>query len=157
MTLQSDISAPSSHGLLSYTDRIAAMWQDFLLLVGRIMIGWIFMQSGWAKIGNIPAYSQTFPRRGLQEWMAYISVPAEFLCGILLILGLATRYATVVLLVFMVVASLSSHAYWSVPEAQYRAQHTQFWKNVSMTGGLLVLFVTAAGRISLDRILSRKS
>ena len=154
MSLQS--SNPSSHHYLSCADNIAVMWQDFLLLVGRIMIGWIFMQSGWAKIGSIAAYSKTFPRRGLQEWMAWVSVPAEFVGGIFLIVGFATRYTVLVMLFFMVVASFSSHAYWSVPEAQYRGQHTQFWKNVSMTGGLVVLFVTAAGRWSLDHLLFRK-
>jgi putative oxidoreductase len=132
------------------------MWQDFLLLVGRVMIGWIFMQSGWSKIGSIAEYGKTFPRRGLQEWMAWVSVPAEFLGGIFLITGFATRYTVLVMLFFMVVASFSSHAYWAVDPKEYRAQHTQFWKNVSMTGGLVVLLATAAGRFSLDRLLFQK-
>jgi len=157
MTFQSDTS-PSSHPLLSHADRIAAMWTDFLLLVGRILLGWIFFQSGWQKIGNIPNYSKTFPARGLQEWMAYVSVPAEFIAGLFLIFGFATRYTVLVLLFFMVVASFSSHAYWTIEDARNRAmQSSQFWKNVSMTGGLLVLFVTGAGRLSLDRILSRRT
>ncbi len=88
--------------------------------------------------------------------MAYISVPAETICGLFLIFGFATRYSILVLLFFMVVASFSSHAYWSFPEAQRAVQSSQFWKNVSITGGLLVLFVTAAGRFSLDTILFRK-
>ena len=156
MTFQSDANSPSSHALLSHTDSIAAAWQDFLLLVGRILLGWIFFQSGWNKLGTIPAYSKTFPGRGLQEWMAYVSVPAEFLGGLLLILGFATRYTILVMLFFMIVASFSSHAYWNVADMRARAgQSSQFWKNVSMTGGLIVLFVTSAGRISLDRILFR--
>jgi putative oxidoreductase len=156
MTLQSDIS-PSSHELLSYADRIAAVWQDFLLLVGRILLGWIFFQSGWNKLGIIPTYAKSFPRRGLQEWMAYVSVPAEFVGGLFLILGFATRYTILVLLFFMIVASFSSHAYWSVPDAQRANQSGHFWKNVSMTGGLIILFVTTAGRFSLDRILFRRN
>jgi putative oxidoreductase len=155
MTFQTDTS-PSSHALLSHTDRVAALWQDFLLLVGRILLGWIFFQSGWQKIGNIPAYSKTFPRRGLQEWMAYVSVPAELVGGLFLILGFATRYTALVLLFFLIVASFSSHAYWSVPEAQRANQSSQFWKNISIMGGMIVLFVTAAGRLSLDRVLLRR-
>ena len=88
--------------------------------------------------------------------MAYISVPFETIGGLFLIFGFATRYTTLVMLFFMVVASFSSHAKWSVPEAQRAIQTSQFWKNVSITGGLLVLFVTAAGRISLDMILFRR-
>ena len=41
---------PSSHRVLSYADDIAVLWQDFLLLVGRVMIAWIFLQSGWGKL-----------------------------------------------------------------------------------------------------------
>ena len=149
-------SSPSSHALFSYADHLASTWQDFLLLVGRIMLGWIFLQAGWGKIFDIAGYATTFPRRGLEPWMAYISVPAETICGLFLIFGFATRYSILVMLFFMVVASFSSHAYWSFPEAQRAVQSSQFWKNVSITGGLLVLFVTAAGRFSLDTILFRK-
>jgi putative oxidoreductase len=147
---------PSSHRYLSYVDGLAITWQDFLLLVSRIMIGWIFFQSGWGKIGNIAGYAKSFPRRGLQEWMAYISVPAEFFGGLFLILGFATRYTVLVLLFFTIVASFSSHAYWTYPEAQRIAQSSSFWKNVAIKGGLIALFVSTAGRFSLDNVLSRK-
>lgn len=156
MAMLSDTDTPSSHALLSYTDRVAVMWQDFLLLVGRILLGWIFLFYGWGKLGNIPGYAATFPRRGLAEWMAYVAVPAEFLGGLFLILGFATRYTVLVLLFFMVVASFSSHAFWSVPDAQRGNQGAHFWKNVTIFGGLVILFVTGAGRISVDRLLSRK-
>jgi putative oxidoreductase len=147
------VPSQSSHRLLSYADGVAAMWQDFLLLVSRIMIGWIFLQSGWGKLGNIAGVGKSFPQRGLPEWMAYISVPAEFFGGLFLILGFATRYTVLVMLIFTTVASFSSHAYWSVPEAQRVSQATNFWKNVSMMGGMIALFVCAAGRTSLDYLL----
>lgn len=157
MTVFSESDSPSSHALLSYTDRLAAMWHDFLLLVGRVLIGWIFLLYGWGKLGNIPGYATTFPRRGLAEWMAYIAVPAEVLGGLFLILGFATRYTVLVLLFFMIVASFSSHAFWSVPEAQRGNQGAHFWKNISIMGGLMLLFVTAGGRLALDHVLSRKN
>ncbi len=146
----------SSHRYLSCADRLVALWQDFLLLVGRIMIGWIFFQSGWGKLGNIVGVAKTFPRRGLAEWLAYVSVPAEFFGGLFLIVGFATRYTIIVMLIFTIVASFSSHAYWGAPQAQRAAQASSFWKNVAIMGGLIVLSVSAAGRLSLDNFLSRK-
>ena len=89
--------------------------------------------------------------------MAYVSVPAEFVGGLFLILGFATRYTVLVMLFFLVVASFSSHAYWSVPDAQRANQSSHFWKNISMMGGLIALFVTTAGRFSVDRILFRRN
>jgi putative oxidoreductase len=61
-------------------------------------------------------------------------------------------------LFFTIVASFSSHAFWTFEDAARRAQqHTQFWKNTTMKGGLLLLFVTAGGRYSLDWLLARKA
>jgi putative oxidoreductase len=155
MSLQSDTN-PSSHAMLSYTDGFATLWQDFLVLVGRVMIGWIFLFYGWGKLFSIAAYSKSFPGRGLAEWMAYVAVPVEFLGGLALVLGIGTRYVVLVMLFFMVVASFSSHAYWSVPDAQRGNQGAHFWKNITIIGGLILLFATAGGRFSLDRILFRK-
>lgn len=151
--MDSQDSAPSSHPLLSYADGVAVLWQDFLLLVGRVMIGWIFFQSGWGKLFNIAGVGKTFPQRGLPEWMAYISVPSEFFGGLFLLLGFATRYTTIVMLIFTIVATFSSHAYWEAPEAQRVNQATHFWKNISIMGGFFILFVRAAGRFSLDNWL----
>ena len=154
--LDNSDGGPSSHPLLSYTDSVARMWQDFILLVGRVLIGWLFFDAGMRKIWTVAEYSKTFPRRGLQEWMAFVSVPAELFGGLFLMLGFATRYTVLVMLFFMVVASFSSHAYWAVDAKAYRGQYSHFWKNASITGGLVVLFVTAAGKISLDGLLRRK-
>ncbi len=154
MSIQSDSGA--AHPMLSHTDKLAAQSADFLLLVGRVVLGWIFVMYGWTKIFTIPEYAATFPRRGLSTWMAYIAVPAELFVGLALLLGFATRYAVLIMLFYMVVASFSSHAYWSVPEAQRANQMAHFWKNISMIGGLVLLFITGAGRYSLDWMLGRK-
>ena len=61
-----------------------------------------------------------------------------------------------VLIVFVIVASFSSHAYWTVPEAQRANQSSHFWNNITIIGGLVMQFVTAAGRLSIDRLLSRR-
>ncbi len=152
MSMQSNSSLP----VLSHADKLAAQWQDFLLLAGRIILGWIFVFYGWGKLFTIAQYSTTFPGRGLSPWMAYIAVPVEFFVGLALLLGFATRYSALVLLFFMLVASFSSHAYWSVPQAQVGNQTAHFWKNISMMGGLVLLFITGAGRFALDYMLAKR-
>jgi putative oxidoreductase len=58
----------------------------------------------------------------------------------------------------MAFATFSSHRYWTFTDpAQYGNQSSHFWKNVSMTGGLVLLFVTGAGRYAIDRLLMRKA
>jgi putative oxidoreductase len=124
----------SSHRALSAVDNVAASTANVLLLIGRILLGWIFVRSGWGKIFDIPTYAATFPARGLPTFLAYIAVPAEFFGGIALILGLATRYVVLVMIVF--IATFSSHRYWKFTDAAARrAQDSSFYKNLAMLGG----------------------
>lgn len=142
--------------MLSRADGLAAVWQDFLLLVARVLVGLIFLQSGWRKLMDIPAFVATMPRRDLPAFLGYVAPPVEFLGGLAILLGFATRYAALVMLLFTIIATFSSHRYWSVPEAQQANQQSHFMKNVSMMGGILLLFITGAGRLSVDRFLARR-
>jgi putative oxidoreductase len=147
----------SSHPALSGVDGMAASNSDVILLIGRIFLGWIFVRSGYGKIFDIPAYAATFPARGLPTFLAYIAVPAEFFGGIALILGLATRYLVLVMVIFMLVATFSSHRYWEFTDvAVRRAQDSSFYKNIAMLGGLLFLFVGSPGRFSIDAWLRKR-
>ncbi len=152
----SNSTPASSHSGLSMLDGVAHSSRDLLLLLGRIMIGAVYVTSGWRKLMDLPAFVATMPGRGLPDWIGYIAAPAEFIGGVLIILGLATRYAAVVMIIFTVVATLSTHNYWAYPIKDQGAQFVQFGKNNTMTGGLILLFVMAAGRFSLDAILRRR-
>ena len=71
------------------------------------------------------------------------------------ILGLATRYASLVMLLFMVIATLSNHRYWDYPAAAMQGQKSHFFKNLSIFGGFLVFYAIGAGRLSLDWMMTR--
>jgi putative oxidoreductase len=147
----------SSHPVLSHTDGLATSTSDILLLIGRILLGWIFVRSGYGKLFNIAAYSGTFPVRGLYPWLAYIAVPVEFFGGLALMLGLATRYVVLVMVIFMLVATFSSHRYWEFADLNARrAQDTNFYKNLAMLGGFFFFFACGAGRFSIDGWLRRR-
>jgi putative oxidoreductase len=147
----------SSHRYLSYADGIAAAWQDQLLLVARVLAGWIYLQSGFGKIMDPVTVATGLTRRGVPEILAYMAPFVEFFGGLALVLGCATRYAALLLILFTIIATWISHTFWTFPEGAPRNQQfTQFWKNVTMTGGLLALFVTGPGRFSIDRWLSKR-
>jgi putative oxidoreductase len=147
----------SSHPALSGVDGLAAGTSDIILLVGRILIGWIFVRSGYGKIFDVPSYASTFPPRGLPTFLAYIAVPAEFFGGLALMFGFATRYAVLVMVVFMLVATFSSHRYWDFADvAVRRAQDSNFYKNMAILGGIFFLFACGAGRLSIDAWLRKQ-
>jgi putative oxidoreductase len=149
----------TSHPLLSHTDGLAASTADILLLIARVMIGWLFLSSGWSKLTNIQGFVSylTNLKAPAPEIMSWIGAGVEFLVGLLLILGLATRYAALLCALFLIVATFLAHRYWEYPAAQMAAQKTNFLKNIAIFGGVLALFIAGAGRFSVDAMLSRKS
>jgi putative oxidoreductase len=153
MTLRND----SSHPALNCADGLATSTSDLVLLIGRILLGIIFVRSGLPKLFDIAGVAATFPPRGIPAFMAYISVPVEFFGGLALIFGLAMRYVVVLMVGFMLVATFSSHRYWEFADAAARrVQDSNFWKNMAIIGGFAFLFVTGAGRFSLDGLLRKR-
>ena len=131
---------------------------DFIILVARVMIGLIFVLSGWPKLLHFQATVANLTQRGVPEFLAYFAPPVEFFGGLALLLGFMTPYAALLMFVFTIIATAISHRFWEFTDpAQYRAQSSNFWKNICMMGGILLLWVTAGGRYAIDRVLFRRA
>ena len=154
----SDLPHGSSHATLSHADGAAASAADAALLVGRVLIGWLFLSAGWAKLMNIAGFVTYLTNLKVPNpaFWAWIAAPAEVLIGITLILGLATRYACLFTVLYLVIATALAHRYWEYPAAAQQNQYNHFVKNLAIMGGALFLFVTGGGRFSLDRMLAKK-
>jgi putative oxidoreductase len=96
--------------------------------------------------------------RGVPSFLAYPAVAAEFFGGLALLLGVATRYAVLVVLIFTIVATGISHRYWEFTEAvARRVQEGNFYKNLAIIGATLVLFVAGPRPLQCRWVVSRKS
>lgn len=154
MALQSG----SSHPALSCTDGIAASWSDVLLLVGRILLGWLFLASGIAKLGNIAGTTAYFTNLGMSPagFFAWFAGIFEFVVGAALILGIGMRYAALAAFIWVLIATAMAHRYWTYPAAQQVAQYNNFLKNLAIMGGALYAFVLGAGRYAVDAMLAKR-
>jgi len=129
------------------------LWQNFLLLAGRVLMGWIFVESGLRKLLGMDGFimsltNRRVPYAGVLGW---IGAAVEFLGGVALLLGAWTRCAALALIVFVIVATLIGHRYWEITEpAARRMQQSHFWKNVTIIGGFVLMLVTGGGRWSVD-------
>jgi len=130
-----------------------SLWQNFLLLVGRILLGWIFVESGFRKLLGMDAFIASLVRRNV-PWssvLGWIGAVVEFVGGAAILLGAYTRCAAFAIIVFVIIATLIGHRYWEITDVtSRRIQQTNFAKNVTIIGGLILLFVTGAGRFSVD-------
>ncbi len=144
--------------ILGYANSLAARVSDTVLLAGRLAMGIIFFQSGFAKLTGLGAFIGSLGNRGVPfpDFWGPVGAISEFTGGALIILGLGTRYAAALIVIFVIVATAISHRYWEFAEPARRLQQGQFYKNLAIAGGALFLFICAAGRFSLDALLLKR-
>jgi putative oxidoreductase len=126
--------------------------QNPTVLVGRILLGLLFVVSGFGKIGGFEATVGYIASKGLPvpQIVAALTILLELGGGLLLVFGFFTRWTALVLAVFTLLAALIFHSFWAAAPAQFNAQFVNFMKNVSIAGGMLVLAAFGPGAISLD-------
>ncbi len=119
-------------------------------LLGRILLAAIFVQSGVGKVLH-PAMTQGYMEKAgmpLAGMFLVLAILAELGGSLSVLLGLLTRWGATVLIIFMIPTTLIFHGH--VGE---QMQMIMFMKNVSMTGGLLILLANGAGKWSIDERL----
>lgn len=86
-------------------NRILENMQPFALLVLRAVLGLVMASYGWLKVaGGMPEFKGFVVTIGFPGWMGYLAAYGELIGGILLILGLLTRFAGFTVLMIMTVA-----------------------------------------------------
>ncbi|HXF80520.1 MAG TPA: DoxX family protein [Usitatibacter sp.] len=128
--------------------------QNTAALVGRILLAAIFLTSGFGKLTGFEGTvgyiaSKHLP---LPQVAAIIAILCELGGGILLLIGFKARWAGLVLAIFTLAAGLLFHDYWNLSDAaQAAANRINFWKNVAISGGMLMVFAFGPGRYSVDK------
>ena len=141
----------SSHPLLSHTDSIATGITDTLVLVARLLLAGVFLFTVW--FGSPTAGYLTSINFAAPEAMSLLARVVEWIIVISLVLGIGTRYGALLGLLFVIVASVTAHRWWGYPQAVQLMQYTFLVKNLGVAGGLVLVFVTGAGRFSVDERL----
>ncbi|MBI2964501.1 MAG: DoxX family protein [Deltaproteobacteria bacterium] len=131
---------------------VARRLQWLAPLVARLTVGWVFVATGWAKLHDLPKIVDYFGELGIPhpEIQAPFASANEFVCGLLVLVGLATRLASIPLIIVMLVAI-----------------RTAQWENVDSLGALLGLVewayvaifawlaIVGPGPVSLDALIGR--
>ena len=124
-----------------------------LLLVGRILIGILFLVAGIMKAMNIAGTTAYMTRLGFPapELMAYLSTIIEVGAGVLLIIGWQTRRVAWLLVLYVLIATGMAHRFWEYEAAQRGNQINHFLKNLALIGAMLLIAVTGPGSASVDK------
>jgi putative oxidoreductase len=126
--------------------------RDRLLLIGRVLIGMIFLFSGLGKIGGWQMVASMMAAKGvpLVSFTLALTILVEVGGGLSLLVGYKARAGAIILALFLIPTTLVMHAFWSAAGMEAQMQMVNFLKNLAIMGGLCALTVTGAGRYSLD-------
>lgn len=127
--------------------------KDPLLLAARVLLMVLFVLFGWQKLTGFSGTVAYMTSTGAPVPMlsAIIAVVMEFAVGIAIVLGFFTRPLALLLALYTFGTALIGHHYWTMTGMEQYANMINFYKNISIIGGLLLLSVTGPGRFSLDR------
>lgn len=114
--------------------------------VGRLLIAYIYITSGLAKVLDWSGNVHYMSTRHLPLIPVLLAIAAVIEIGgsICLITGYQARWAALIMFGYTIVLTLLFHNYWANPAGGM--QETHFRKNIAIAGGLLALAYGGPGR-----------
>lgn len=126
--------------------------QTVLPLIARSFLAAIFVQSGINKLLNFAGTQEVIASKGIPLPLIalILTIAVEVVGGLLVILGYKAWLGALLLFLFLIPTTLVFHNPLADP-----TQLTQFLKNLSVMGGLLMVVAYGSGAFSLDRSMAQ--
>ena len=127
---------------------------DEVILAARLFLATLFLIFGWRKLkdysGTVSQMVQDgFPMPVLAAGVAiFMELPVAFAVAV----GAFTRPSAVLMFLYTLGTSLAEHRYWTTTGVDHLASMEGFYKNLSIMGGFLLLYITGAGKYSIDEL-----
>jgi putative oxidoreductase len=128
--------------------KILNSFQPLGLLILRVALGVIFFTHGYPKLAHAnPAMQAMFVQHGLSAQFVYVAGVLETFGGLLLLLGLFTRAAALLLAIEMSVAMAKVHIVHGIMVVH------DYEFPLALAAACLALATVGAGAASLDHLL----
>jgi putative oxidoreductase len=127
---------------------------DWLILAARLLLTALFLIFGWRKLrdysGTVSQMAQLgVPMPVLAAAVAtFMELPVAFAVAV----GAFARPSALLMLLYTLGTALIGHRYWTLTGAEQVDSIDGFYKNLSIMGGFLLLYITGAGRYSIDAL-----
>ncbi|KAF3889813.1 MULTISPECIES: DoxX family protein [Nostocales] len=123
------------------------MLKKYISLVARSSLSLIFLESGVNKILHPVATQEFMAAYGMPQTGFFLvsAILVELGAGSSVLLGYKARWGAIVLVLFLIAATLIFHTNFSDP-----MQLGQFMKNLAILGGLLMIVQYGPGAVSFD-------
>ena len=126
-----------------------------VILAARLLLAMLFLIFGWRKLTDYPGTVSRMVQDGAPIPVAAtaVSIFMELPVAFAVAVGVFTRPSAFLLVLYTLGTALIAHRYWTVTGANKVDSMESFFKNLSVAGGFLLLYITGAGEYSLDAVL----
>lgn len=125
---------------------------DALILAARLLMATLFLIFGWRKLLDYSGtVSQIVELGGPMPVLAaavaiFMELPVAFAVAI----GLFARASALLLVLYTLGTAFIGHRYWTTAGGDKVDSMDGFYKDLSIMGGLLLLYITGPGQYSID-------
>ena len=125
---------------------------DVLILAARLLITTLFLIFGWRKLRDYSGtVSQIVQLCGpMPKLAAAVAIFMELPVALAVAVGAFARPSALLLVLYTAGTALIGHRYWSMTGTDQVDSMDGFYKNLSIIGGFLLLYITGAGKYSID-------
>jgi putative oxidoreductase len=125
---------------------------DEVILAARLFLATLFLIFGWRKLRDYSGTVSQMVQDGLPtpRLAAAVAIFMELPVAFAVAVGAFTRPSAVLMVLYTLGTSLIEHRYWTTTGADQLASMEAFYKNLSIIGGFLLLYITGAGKYSID-------
>jgi putative oxidoreductase len=127
-----------------------------LILAARLLLATLFLIFGWRKLRDYSGTVSQMVQLGLPTPVlaTVVSIFMELPVAFAVAVGAFTRHSAAVLALYALGTALIGHRYWTVKGAGYVDSLEGFYKDLSIMGGFLLLYIAGAGKYSIDALFS---
>jgi putative oxidoreductase len=148
-----DYRAPVLQAIPRWRGIILVTAERYAPLLGRILLGQIFLISGVTKIMNWTATEARMVSKVMPLVPLFLlgAIVCELVGGLSLLLGCKAQLGALLLFLFLIPTTLVFHNFWRYEGMKHKMQMINFMKNLAIMGGLAVVMGFGPGPLSIDR------
>jgi putative oxidoreductase len=127
---------------------------DGLILAARLLLATLFLIFGWRKLRDYSGTVRQIVQLGapMPVLAAAVAIFMELPVAFAVAIGAFARPAALLLVLYSLGTALIGHRYWTVTGADQVDSMDGFYKDLSIMGGFLLLYITGAGKYSIDAL-----
>jgi putative oxidoreductase len=127
---------------------------DELILAARLLLSTLFLIFGWRKLRDYSGTVSQLVQLGAPTPVlaAVVAIFMELPVAFAVAVGAFARLSALLLVLYTLGTALIGHRYWTVTGADRVDSMDGFYKDLSIMGGFLMLYVVGPGKYSIDAL-----